>query len=206
MSKLVVLLTMSLDGFVAGPNRSPGHGLGEHGGPHLFDWYFSGKEPHPRFSAFKPEGANMLVMDKRFGEVGAILAGRNTYENARGWNGTHPINAVPIVVLTHEAPKEPPRGFSQMIFVNDLTRAIAEAKVLAGGKTVAITGTSVAQQCLRAGHVDELWLTIVPLVLGDGKRLFDGIGDDAIPLEKIEVVDGPHATHVTYRVPHGGHG
>lgn len=191
---------MSLDGFIAGPQDGPGNGLGDRGGRHIFDWYFGGDEPHPRYDMFRPAGANRAVMERLFDETGAMLTGRRTYDITNGWDGTHPVHAIPIVLLTHRAPKDPPQGRSPLFIVTSgLPDAVSKAKDVAGDKAVGVVGATVAQQCLNAGLVDELWLSIAPIVLGAGVRLFHDTGN-AIALEKLEVVDAPQATHVRYRV------
>ena len=201
MATVRIALTMSLDGFIAGPEDGSQHGLGLRGGHHLFDWYFSGMEPLERYPRFKPEGANRAYVERLFGETGAVLTGRRTWDIAKGWGGTHPINAVPIVVVTHRAPANPPQGRSITVFVTDGVRsAVAKAKEFAGEKTVGIAGASLAHQCLQEGLIDELFVTVAPMLLGAGVRLFDDFGDDSIRLGKLEVVDGPGATHLRYRV------
>lgn len=191
---------MSLDGFIAGPKDGPKHPLGQRGGEHIFDWYFTGAKHRPAGSMFAPAGNNRKVVDAMFEEAGAMLTGRRTYEIAKGWNGTHPVNAIPVIIVTHRPPKNPPQGKSKLIFVTGgVRRAVARAKKAAGKKAVGIGSASVAQQALKAGLVDEIYLHIAPILLGTGVRLFDGL-QRTIKLEKIEVIDGPQATHVRYRV------
>jgi dihydrofolate reductase len=200
MAKVVIALSMSLDGFIAGPHDSAGQGLGTRGGHHVFDWYFSGQNPHPKYPMFKPEGANRSVMDRMFEQTGAMLTGRRTFDITNGWDGEHPVNAIPIVLLTHEPPKDPPRGKSPLYVVTDgLKSAVEKAKEVAGEKSVGLAGASIAQQALSAGYVDEIWVSIAPLILGAGVRLFDDSGD-SIRLEKLEAIDAPHTTHIHYRV------
>lgn len=200
MAKVVIDLSMSLDGFIAGPGDGAGHPLGQRGGEHLFDWYFSGATSRPRGSMFRPEGNNQRIVDGMFNEAGAMLTGRRTYEIARGWNGTHPVNAIPVIIVTHEIPQIVPKGKSPLIFVTDGIRsAVEKAKQAAGEKAVGIGSASVAQQCLQAGLVDELHIHVAPMLLGAGVRLFESL-QDAIRLEIIEVVEAPHATHLRYGV------
>jgi dihydrofolate reductase len=201
MAKVVIALSMSLDGFIAGPDDAPGHGLGARGGHRVFAWYFSGSEHHPRYPMFKPEGANWSVMERIFEQTGAMLTGRRTFDIANGWDGTHPVNAIPIVLLTHKGPADPPRGKSPLFVMTDgLDSAVRKAKQLAGEKSVGVVGANVAQQCLTAGLADEIWVSIAPLLLGAGVRLFDDGSHDSIRLEKLEAIDGPNATHIRYRV------
>jgi len=201
MAKVVISLTMSLDGFIAGPNDDFDHPLGTRGGLKLFNWYTSGTGPGVHGDArFKPKGPNQDVVQEMFATAGASLTGRRTYDIAGGWNGTHPVNAIPVVVLTHRPPKDVPKGKSEFTFTDDLREAVKVAKAAAGDKDVGIAGGSVAQQCLKAGLVDELYIHIAPLLLGDGVRLFDHLGDDSIDLEFVDAITTPEATHLRYRV------
>jgi dihydrofolate reductase len=205
MAKVVISLTMSLDGFIAGPNDDFDHPLGTRDGMKLFDWYSSGRRPgedgDPRF---KPKGRNKEVVDEMFATTGATLSGRRTYEIAGGWEGTHPINAIPVVVLTHEAPKNVPKGKSEFTFTDDLGKAVRVAKEAAGDKDVGVAGASIAQQCIRAGLVDEIYVHIAPMLLGEGVRLFEHLGDDSIKLEFVNAIATPEATHLRYRVQQQG--
>lgn len=205
MSKVVISLTMSLDGFIAGPNDDFDHPLGTRNGMKLFDWYTSGTGPAVHGDArFRPKGSNQEVVAEMFASAGASLSGRRTYDIAGGWNGTHPVNAIPVVVLTHHAPKNPPQGRSKFTFTDDLEKAVRVAKEAAGDKDVGVAGASVAQQCLKAGLVDEIYIHIAPMLLGDGVRLFEHLGDDSIELEFLNAITTPEATHLRYRVKKRG--
>ncbi|MGO9803163.1 MAG: dihydrofolate reductase family protein [Steroidobacteraceae bacterium] len=199
--KVVIDMSVSLDGFIAGPgDDDPQLPLGGRGAEHLFDWYFSGDAPY-RNSMFRPAGANKQVVAEMFERAGAMLTGRRTYEIAHGWNGTHPVNSIPIVILTHRPPDNPPQGKSPLVFVTDgIESAVARARELAGDRDVGIGGASVAQQALRARLVDELYLHIAPILLGAGIRLFEHLGDHAIQLRRISSVEAPHATHVRFQL------
>src|SRR5258708_808827 len=121
MPKVIIDMTMSLDGYVAGPRDGPAFPLGEHGGQAIFDWYFSGNEEF-RTPLFKPEpGPNLDEVKRMFGESGAYVFGRRTYEIARGWGGSHPVNGAPVFVLTHHPPPPDsvPRGPSNIQFITD---------------------------------------------------------------------------------------
>jgi dihydrofolate reductase len=201
MAKVVISLTMSLDGFIAGPGDDFDHPLGTRNGMKLFDWYTSGAGPGVNNDArFKPKGKNQEVVEELFATAGASLTGRRTYDIAGGWNGTHPVNGVPVVVLTHRPPNVVPQGKSKFTFTDDVAEAVRVAKAAAGDKDVGIAGASVAQQCLKAGLVDEIYIHIAPMLLGDGVRLFDHLGDDSIDLEFIDAITTPEATHLRYRV------
>jgi dihydrofolate reductase len=202
--KVIIDLSMSLDGFIAGPGDDRTHPLGTRGGEHIFDWYFSGTEPDPHAAMFKPEGANRRVVDEMFETTGAILTGRRTYDITSGWHGTHTINGVPVIVLTHRVPEDVPSGKSEFTFVTaGIEDAVAAARAAAGPKNVGVSGASAAQQCIRAGLVDELYLHVSPVLLGAGVRLFEHLGDEAIALEKITVVNAPRVTHMRFRVHRG---
>jgi dihydrofolate reductase len=200
MSKVIIDMSVSLDGFVAGPDDGKAHPLGLHGGEHVFDWYFSGKEVH-RHPLFRPEpGVNRNEVDRMYAESGAFIFGRRTYEIANGWGGRHPVNGVPIFVLTHEPPADYPRGPSNLTFVTDgIESAIRQARAVAGDRDIKLGGASPGKQALAAGLCDEILVHLAPCLLGGGVRLFDNLAD-GIRLEKLSVADGPFATHLRYRV------
>ncbi|MGO9595265.1 MAG: dihydrofolate reductase family protein [Steroidobacteraceae bacterium] len=200
MAKVVVDVSMSLDGFIAGPDDDRARPLGGRGATHIFDWYFSGKVPYEG-TMFRPQGNNRTVVAEMFQQAGAMLTGRRTYEIANGWNGTHPVNAIPIVILTHKPPPTFPKGKSEIVFVTDgIESGVSKAKALAKNKHVGIGGASVAQQALKAGLVDELLLHIAPILLGEGVRLFEHLGDEAIRLRKIGSLDAEDTSHLRYEV------
>jgi len=200
MTKVVIDMSMSLDGFVAGPDDGPDDPLGRHGGMHVFDWYFSGDEEY-RDPLFRPEpGVNRDEVERAFAESGAFIFGRRTYEIAGGWGGRHPMNGVPVFVLTHVPPADYPRGPSNLTFVTDgIGSAIRQARAVAGGKDIKLGGTSPGKQALSEGLCDEILVHLAPYLLGGGVRLFDTL-PDGIQLEKLSVSDGPFATHLRYRV------
>jgi dihydrofolate reductase len=200
MTKVVIDMTMSLDGFVAGPDDGEVDPLGRHGGMHLFDWYVSGDEEYLD-PLFRPApGANRDEVERMFAESGAYIFGRRTYEITGGWGGRHPVNGAPVFVLTHEPPSDFPRGPSNLTFVTDgIESAIREARAVAGGKDIKLGGGSPGKQALAAGLCDEILIHLAPLLLGGGVRLFDPL-PDGVRLEKLSVSDGPLATHLRYRV------
>ena len=200
MSKVVIDMTMSLDGFVAGPDDGKANPLGRHGGEHIFDWYFSGEEEY-RDPVFRPEpGVNLDEVERMFAESGAFIFGRRTYDITDGWGGRHPVNGLPVFVMTHEPPDDPPPGPSNLTFVTDgIESAIRQARAVAGGKDIKLSGASPGKQALAAGLCDEILIHMAPYLLGGGVRLFDAL-QDGIPLEKLSVSDGPLATHLRYRV------
>jgi dihydrofolate reductase len=132
--------------------------------------------------------------------TGAVIAGRRTFDLAGGWNGDH-HDGVPIFVPTHRPPNDPPRGAATITFVTDgIEATVTQAKAAAGDKNVLLHGAATAQQCLRAGLLDELEIHLVPVLLGQGRRLFDHLSADHIELELTRVVDAPGITHLLYRV------
>jgi dihydrofolate reductase len=210
MAKVIVALTMSLDGFIAGRNDSPENGLGD-GGMRLFDWYFTGDTPIQAYEAaarrgvsvppFKLSRDSAELFDELIATGGAALTGRRTYDIAGGWGGNGPLPGLPLFVLTHHVPEHVPHGESQYTFVTDgLQSAIAQAKAAAGDRYVSLMGSSIPQQCLRAGLLDEIQIHLVPVLFGGGVRLFDHLGTEHIELETVRVVDAPGVTHLRYRV------
>ena len=200
LSKVVIDMTMSLDGFVAGPDDGKANPLGRHGGEHIFDWYFSGEEEY-RDPVFRPEpGVNLDEVERMFAESGAFIFGRRTYDITDGWGGRHPVNGLPVFVMTHEPPDDPPPGPSNLTFVTDgIESAIRQARAVAGGKDIRLGGASPGKQALAAGLCDEILVHLAPYLLGGGVRLFDAL-QDGIQLEKLSCSDGPLATHLRYRV------
>ena len=196
MTQVNAGITTSLDGYIVGPNDGPGRGLGD-GGERLRYWVFGGPWTYDEEPRGEPTGADKEVLDDAFARVGAVVGGRNTYEAAEAWGGHNPFG-VPFFILTHR-PEDAPAddGFT---FVNGLDKAITRARDAAGSKDVFIMGgADVIRQALRAGVVEELSISIAPVVLGGGKRLFDGF-DEPVSLEHLRLLQSPFATHITYRV------
>jgi dihydrofolate reductase len=196
MTKVAAGITTSLDGYVTGPNDGPGRGLGERG-EQLHYWVFGGPWSYEKEPTGEATGADKQFLDEGINRVGASIGGRNTYEAAEAWGGQNPFG-VPFFIVTHH-PEDFPSdtGFT---FVNGVDEAVAQARQAAGDKDVFVMGgADVIRQALRAGHVEELSISIAPVVLGAGKRLFDGF-DDPLTLEHVKVLQSPFATHITYRV------
>ena len=213
MSELRLQITMTLDGYVAGPNQSVEHPLGE-GGEHLHDWAVKLKtfrEMHGG-EAGGETGTNDDVLREAFDNIGAVIMGRNMFgggpgpwgtEPWSGWWGDNPPFHTPVFVLTHHA-REPMvmEGGTTFHFVTDgIESAFEQAKAAAGGKDVSLGGgASAAQQYLGAGLIHELEVHIVPIILGGGARLFDNLGDSGINLEPIRTLEGPGVADLKYRV------
>jgi len=196
MGKVVAQITTSLDGYVTGPNDGPGRGLGD-GGEHLHHWVFGRPWSYEQPPTGEATGVDKELLDEAFGRLGAVIGGRWTYEAAEAWGGKNPWG-VPFFILTHRPEDEP--GDAEFRFVDGLEQALAQAKEAAGPKDVGIMGgADVIRQALAGGHLNELVVSVAPVVLGSGKRLFDGF-DEAVGLEQLSVVQSPWVTHLRYRV------
>jgi dihydrofolate reductase len=198
MTTVAAGITTSLDGYIAGPNDGPGRGLGD-GGERLHHWVFGGPWTYDEQPTGEATGADKEFLDGGVARVGAIVGGRNTYEAAEAWGGSNPFPA-PFFVVTHRPEDEPAdAGFT---FVNGVDEAIARAREAAGDKVAFVMGgANVIRQALQAGYVEELSISIAPVVLGGGKRLFEDF-DDSLTLEHAGLLQSPFATHITYRVLH----
>jgi dihydrofolate reductase len=194
MATVIGELTMSLDGFVADPNDEVGP---------LFDWYGNGDVEVPtampdRFT-FKTSEASARYLREAMDAIGAIVAGRRLYE-VGGWGemGGHPFG-VPVFVLTHAEPADPPGD--PFTFVTDgLESAIAQASAVAGDGFVGVGGPNVIQQCLNAGLLDEVRINLVPVLFGQGIPYFGSLARSPLMLEDPEVIEGTRVTHLVYRV------
>jgi dihydrofolate reductase len=195
VSATVLYMSMSLDGFIAGPNEGPGNGLGD-GGHRLHEWVFTGGDAGGE-SGGRPAGVNGRVFDE-FMSTGAVVAGRGTFEPAGGWDGDH-HDGVPIFVLSRHQPDEAFR-WPGVTYVDDVAEAVRGAKEAAGDKDVLVHGAVTAQKALAAGVLDELQLHLVPVLLGQGRRLFDDMPPDHVELELLRAQDGPGVQHLRYRV------
>ncbi len=195
MSATVLDMSMSLDGFIAGPNETRDHGLGD-GGMRLHEWVFAGGEPDPRTA--RPGGVNGRVFDELMA-TGAVVAGRGTAEPAAYWGGDH-HDRVPIFILSRGEPPAEARG-PLITFVDDVATAMARAREAAGTRDVLVHGAGTARLALAAGVLDELELHVVPVLFGQGRRLFEGLPAEQIELERTRVLEGESGvTHVRYRV------
>lgn len=209
MSSVTCQISISLDGFVAGPNQSVENPIGE-GGMRLHEWAVvtdSWREQQGLEGGER--SADAEVVDQVFQGVGAFIMGRKMFSGGdgpwdemwKGWWGEDPPFHAPVLVLTHH-PREPLSmlGGTTFTFVTDgIESALEQARAAAGDKDVAIAGgASAVQQCLTAGMLDELYLHIVPIILGAGERLLENVGDPT--LEPVKVVASPSVTHVKYRI------
>ncbi len=195
MSQVVAIMSMSLDGYVADLDD----GVAE-----VFDWYVNsgdveintgGSDPMT-FHMSEPSAEHVRGLTS---ELGALITGRKTFEVAQGWGGNHAWG--PAFVLTHSVPDGWPRPDSTVQFVNDgVESAVAQAKAAAGGKSVAVHGADVIQQCLNAGLIDEISVDIAALLLGSGVRLFDHLAATPATLGNPAVIAGNGVTHLRYPV------
>ena len=199
MGKVVVYMSVTLDGFTAGLNDGVGRPLGE-GGEVLHRWLFAGDRPSRYSDFFRLSATNRRVLDESFETTGALVVGRRTFDVVEGWGGNHPLAGVPVFVLTHRPPANVPRGHTPFTFVTDgIEAAIALARAAAAEKNVGVAGACTARQAMRAGLVDELALHLVPVLLGRGIRLFEAMGEVPLTLEPTRVVAGEGVTHLWYR-------
>lgn len=197
MATVVCGASMSLDGYIAGPEES--------GFEHLFAWYEAGDRTYPsthpevRFSLTDVDYDHVSAY---LDAVGVFVVGRRLFDLTDGWGGVHPFDR-PIVVVTHHIPHEwidshPGAPFT---FVTDgIAAAVERAAALAGGRAVGVNGGTMARQALEAGLLDEIWIDLVPVLLGGGTPMFDHLGAAPQLLEDPDVVAGSRVTHLRYRV------
>jgi dihydrofolate reductase len=197
MAKVITGGSMSLDGYIAGPNES-GFDL-------LFQWYGNGDVEIPTASPNVPplrlSAASAKLLKEEWGNTGALVVGRHLYDMTNAWGGRHPMN-VTTVVLTHHPPQDRPAADENFVFVTEgIEAAVAKAKEIAGDKNVVVNGGQIARQCLEAGLLDEVGIELIPVVLGGGTPLFADLGTTPAQFEgPIRVVEGTGVTHLRYRV------
>jgi dihydrofolate reductase len=186
MSRLALYMSMSLDGFIAGPDDRTGQELGRDGG-RLFNWLDDRMSEGPSRQVFREAMA-----------TGAVISGRRTFELAGRWQGDH-HDGVPIFVLTHHVDDgDVPPGSAR--FVTDVGECADRARAAAGDRAVMVHGASAAQALLRAGLLDEMEIHLVPVLLGGGRRLFDSLGPGHIELELVRRLEARDVTHLRYLI------
>ena len=194
MTKLIAEFTISLDGFIAGPDDDVRP---------IFGWYTSGDIDFQVLGSgmvFKVSRASAELLRREWDRIGAIVTGRRDFDVSNAWGGSSPLG-VPIFIVTHTIPQEWDREDTPFTFVTDgVESAIEKAKQVAGEKNTSISGSKIVQQCLKAGLLDELQLHLVPIVLGDGIRLFGDLETNPIELERTSVIEGTGVTHLRFRV------
>ncbi len=194
MGMVIADMSMSVDGFVAGPDDAVGP---------LFEWYANGEVGF----RFPGDGRQALVTEASAGHLaemvarlGALICGRRLYDHTGGWGGSHPAG-VPVFVVTHEAPESAPQGATPLHFVTDgVPSAVAQATAVAGERMVVVASPTIAQQCLDAGLLDVIHVNLVPVLLGAGIPFFHNLQRSPVMLEDPEVIEGRRVTHLRYRV------
>ena len=190
MSSSVLYMSMSVDGYIAGPNDEPGNPGGD-GFMRLHEWYFAEGE------SGRPSGLAGEVADQ-MKATGAVLVGRRTAEQAGHYKGDH--HGVPIFVLSHRPPPPAVANYPLVTYVTDgIASAMAQAKAAAGDRDVLVHGADMVQWALEAGVLDEIQIHQIPVLLGAGRRLFDTL-PSRIELEIVQAIDTPQATHIRYRI------
>jgi dihydrofolate reductase len=189
VSVSVLFMSMSLDGYIADPDDYLG-GDDDH---RLHNWFA------PDWKSVEPTGPVAELMDELKTSAGAVVAGRRTAELMDHWGGDH--DGLPIFVPSHRPPGPAARwGYPLVTYVTDgIESAMAQAKAAAGDRDVQVRGAYTAQRALEAGVLDEVQIHQIPVLLGQGRRLFDVL-PSLIELEIVRVIDTPEATHIRYRV------
>jgi len=194
VGKVIAQFTMSLDGFIAGPDDDI---------QRLFKWYRSGDtdfQVPATDMVFKISRASAEVLREEWAAIGAIVTGRRDFDVSGAWGGQPPLG-VPHFIVTHNAPQEWVKAGSPFTFVTDgVESAIRQAEQAAGDKNVAVGGSKITQQALKAGLLDELGIDLASILLGDGIRLFDNLDTEPIELERTRVIAAPGVTHLRFRV------
>lgn len=207
MGKVFADISVSLDGFVTGPNDSVELGLGA-GGERLHEWLYNLASWRERHSlAGGKADADSEILDEAFRDTGAAVMGRRLFDIGEGPWGDNPPFHMPVFVLTHDA-REPltREGGTTFTFVTDgIESTLEQARQAAGDRDISVVGgANVIQQYLRTGLLDEIQVHLVPILLGAGKRLFDNIGPRQIELETARVIESPGVTHLRYRIVKNG--
>jgi dihydrofolate reductase len=194
MAASVLYMSMSLDGYIAGPNDDPTNPGGD-GFMRLHQWFLT-----PDGEMARPAGPGGQVMDEWMETTGAVVAGRRTAEQVDHWGGD--LRGLPIFVPSHRPPGPTVANYPLVTYVLDgIVSTIAQAKAAAGGQNVLVHGAYTAQRALEAGVLDELQIHQIPVLFGGGRRLFDVL-PFPVELEIVRVIDTPEATHIRYRIVH----
>lgn len=196
MSAVFTALATSADGYITGPDPSPDQALGR-GGSVLFDWYFDGDTPSRLFDGFRLAAASAEVFDAAAGRIGAVIAGRTTYDHSGGWGGGGPHPTAALVVLSHRP--APANAQRQTFVATGIADAIAVAREAAAGRDVALMGSGMIRAALDAGLLDEVIIHQVPVLLGGGTPLFQP-GPQRVGLRLRSVVPAPGVTHLHYDI------
>jgi dihydrofolate reductase len=200
MTKVYTGASMSLDGYIAGPNET--------GFEYLFEWYNNGDVEMPTAMpelTLRMTEASHRHFRKQIEQAGSLVVGRKLFDSTNAWGGRHPMD-VKVVVLTHSVPDGWERDGESFVFVTEgIEAAVAKAKEIAGAagpdKVVGVNGGTISRQCLEAGLLDEIWVDLVPVLLGAGTPFFDQLKNIPVALSgPISVVEGKAVTHLRYRV------
>jgi dihydrofolate reductase len=194
VGKVITHMTMSLDGYIADSDDQVGE---------LFDWYQAGgvtvEHANEELDAFNVDDASADVLGDLLKAPGALVAGRRLFDIANGWNDSHPAGAK-VVVVTHDPPADAAERWPRTTFVSGVAEAVARAKELAGDGDVTIASANVIQQALNLGLVDEIAVSLVPVLFGEGKSYFGKLDDGHLVLDDPEVVQGRRAVHLRFKV------
>ena len=198
MGKVISHMTMSLDGFIAAPDDNPGE---------LFDWYQAGdvtvEHADSELESFHVDRASADVLQDLLRTAGSLVAGRHLFDITGGWNDHHPTGAK-VVVVTHDPPADAADRWPRTTFVAGVEEAVAKAKELAGDADVSIASPTIIQQALDLGLVDEIAVSLVPVLFGEGKTYFGRLADGHLMLEDPDVVQGRRSVHLRFRVRRAG--
>jgi dihydrofolate reductase len=198
MGKVITHMTMSLDGFIAQPDDNPAE---------LFDWYQAGDVPvehaNKDLDDFNVDQASADVLGDLMTGGGALIAGRHLFDITDGWGDHHPAGAK-VVVVTHEPPPDAAERWPRTTFVGGVEQAVATAKEIAGDHDVTIASPTIIQQALDLGLVDEIAVSLVPVLFGEGKTYFGKLADGHLMLDDPEIVQGRRAVHLRFRVRRAG--
>lgn len=194
MNNVVLYMSMSLDGFIAGPGDTMDNPFGDKG-HRLHAWLGDGGEGA---GGFRPSDESSRTVLDEVMSTGAVIAGRRLGDFVDYWGGDH-HDGVPIFVPTHQAPSGKHAG--DVRFVTDgIESCVAQAKAAAGDRDVMVHGAYTAQECLRARVLDVMEIQLIPVLFGEGRRLFDGLGPDHIELEPVRILESPQVLHLRYEV------
>ena len=197
MSATVLYMSMSLDGIIAGPNEGPGNGLGD-GGHRLHVWFMT--DGKIDLDALRRSGSVNGQVVEEIMSTGSVVAGRGTFELAEGWGGDH-HDGVPIFIVARDEPGIDISKWPLVNYVDDVTTAMTRAKEAAGDRNVLVHGAGTARLALAARVLDELELHVIPVLFGQGRRLFEGLPAEQIELERTRTLaGGDGVTHMHYRV------
>ncbi|HSJ60025.1 MAG TPA: dihydrofolate reductase family protein [Jiangellaceae bacterium] len=199
MSSVILYMAMSLDGFITGPDDSKENPAGV-GGMRLMEWLSDG-EPGGGGGGYRPSDGNSQIVFDEAMATGAVITGRRTGEFADYWGGDH-HDGVPIFVPTHTAPAD--NRYERVHFVTEgIVACVEQAKAAAGDRDVMLHGAYTAQECLKAGVLDVLEIQLMPVLLGEGRRLFEGLPPEHIELDLVRTLQAPGVLHLRYEVRRG---